>query len=126
MKAYHGAIHHKGFTLIEVLVALIIVVISFSAMLITLNSLVNQQAIVQNKMLCMWVADNIMAQLQLNKIPALKQSSQYESSTTMANKQFNYVVKKISTQNQAVVKYEINVTMQDSGEFFSLISFGVN
>jgi len=55
---------NQGFTLIEVMVALVIVAVTLSALSMALSQTVFQQGSMQNRVLATWVAQNQMIELQ--------------------------------------------------------------
>lgn len=71
--------HSRGFTLLEVLVALgIFALVAASILTVTSRSLKNA-ARLEDKTLAMWVADNRLADLQLAEVPAGEGREQGES-----------------------------------------------
>jgi len=63
---------HHGFTLVEVLVALAIVAIAFTALIRVVGFSADTTAILQERSLALWVAQNRMARHQLDRVwPAI-------------------------------------------------------
>jgi len=60
-----------GFSLLEVLVALLIVAIAVAALVRSANQAVNHQWRAEQRTLALWVADNRLAELRLLAAPAL-------------------------------------------------------
>lgn len=115
----------KGFTLLEVMVALIIVVICFGAILTTLNALINQQQIVKNKMLTVWVAENLMAKVKMQHFPSLSTNKKIEATLTMGSQSFKYAIERFNTENEQIKRIEVSVLMLDSAESFVLTGYGL-
>lgn len=55
----------RGFTLIEVLIALVILSVAFSAMIFSVNQQVRNLQFLKQKTESLWVASNVMAQAQI-------------------------------------------------------------
>lgn len=77
-----------GFTLVEVLVALVVVALGMGALLATLTSTANQTAQLRQRTLAQWVGLNQLATLRLsNSAPALGSS---EGSQDMAGQRWTW------------------------------------
>jgi general secretion pathway protein I len=64
--------NQQGFTLVEVLVALAIVAIAFTALIRVVGFSADTTAILQDRSLALWVAQNRMARHQLDRVwPAI-------------------------------------------------------
>ncbi|MEM8594157.1 MAG: type II secretion system minor pseudopilin GspI [Pseudomonadota bacterium] len=55
----------SGFTLIEVLVALIIVAVSLPALMYSISTQVNQLSYIEERLFAQWIADNEMTKLRI-------------------------------------------------------------
>lgn len=55
----------RGFTLLEVLVALVVVAVAVAALARAGSQTINGQAHVESRTLALWVADNLLAELRL-------------------------------------------------------------
>lgn len=62
--------HAKGFTLIEVLIALVILAISLMAISKTVNSHIQGANYLEDKTIASWVAENTLVAFNLNIAPA--------------------------------------------------------
>lgn len=58
----------RGFTLLEVLVALVVVAVAVAALARAGSQAINSQAHVESRTLAMWVADNALAELRLQAV----------------------------------------------------------
>ena len=68
----------KGFTLIEIMVALMVMAIALAAVMTTMGGAIRNAAGLQERTFAHWVAMNQMAKIQLagNKIPSTKSGSE--------------------------------------------------
>lgn len=106
-----------GFTLLEVMIALIIFSItSVAALQIATNSLVNQR-IIEEKMIAGWVVDN---QIALHYLLSTEQRSQQsEGKTQMCNKYWYWRSVPLATENPLLQSIKIEVSL--SANFESVI-----
>lgn len=90
MKQTMGAEHTRGFTLVEVLVALAVVVTAFLAMYGSAQQIVSATILQQDKTFATWVAQNQLAELRL--AAQLPQGSRISDSTELAGREWRYVI----------------------------------
>jgi len=90
----------KGFTLIEVLIALTILAIAMLAIVKALENTIVNQAYIQNKTTAQWVAMNKSAEISLGLLNN-KPGSKLGGNTTMLNRQWYWqaLVTKTNTPN---------------------------
>jgi len=97
----------KGFTLIEVLIALAVIAISLGAILSTSGSQAQQATYLKQKSIAHWVAMNEMTRLQVeNSFPSLGDE---KGSTEMANHEWFWTR---TTKELAVTKKVREVSFQ--------------
>ncbi len=63
----HTEAHSKGFTLIEVIVAMAVVSIALAALVSSAGHSARQARLLIDRMQARWVADNVLTQLQLER-----------------------------------------------------------
>lgn len=99
--------HVRGFTLLEVLIALLF----FSLIGMTLQqvtaSTVNQYQAVRHKMFSAWLADNKLTELQLAK--SLPPAKEFKEDLEFANEEWQLVSKVQTTENPDINKVDIDV-----------------
>lgn len=106
-----------GFTLLEVMIALIIFSITSAAALqIATNSLVNQR-VIEEKMIAGWVVDNQIALHYL--LSAEQRSQQSEGRTQMYNKNWYWRSIPLATESPLLQSIKIEVSL--SANFESII-----
>ncbi len=102
-----GATSDKGFTLIEILVALSVIAISLGAILSTSGSQAQQATYLKQKSIAHWVAMNEITRLQVeNSFPSLGDE---KGSTEMANHEWFWTR---TTKELAVTKKIREVSFQ--------------
>ncbi len=90
--------NNKGFTLIEVMVALTIIAISLGALLSTSGSQASSVGYLKSKTLAHWVAVNELTQIRISKeFPA---AGDKKGSTEMANKEWYWTRTTKSTEDK--------------------------
>ncbi len=81
--------YNKGFTLIEVMVALVIIAIALSALLSTSGTQARNVGYLKQKTLAHWVAMNAMTEIQINK--TFPELGDKKGSANMANKTWYWI-----------------------------------
>lgn len=81
-----------GFTLIEVLIALIIISIALAASIRVTNQSIRDTTHVQNTMIAHWVAMNIISEIQVGIIKLPIAGNIKKGKTSMLNKKWDWVV----------------------------------
>ncbi|MCK4834309.1 MAG: type II secretion system minor pseudopilin GspI [Gammaproteobacteria bacterium] len=92
----------KGFTLIEVMVALTIIAISLGALLNTSGTQAHSTTYLKQKTLAHWVAVNELTQLRILK--SLPDIGDKEGSTTMADHEWHWIRTTIKTEQKDTVQ----------------------
>ncbi len=113
----------NGFTLIEVLIALAIVTIAFTAILSTsAHSLRNTQYL-QNKMIANWVAAKVINDIRA-KFLSLPTTEPLTDETTMLAKKYSWQAKLQTTANPHIQKINVTVWQPPStAKLIDLISY---
>lgn len=72
----HGRKHVRGFTLIEVMVALAIAALALAAVAASITQKVDAAIAMQDRMYASWIAQNLVAELRLtNQLPEVSETS---------------------------------------------------
>lgn len=103
-----------GFTLIEVLIAMMIIAIAFTAILKATNTNTLQTERVENKMTAHWVAMEILTAAQVGTLPLPPQNRPLEGKTKMLGRIYHWEVKSQET-NDKLIK-QLNITVKYQGQ----------
>ena len=98
---------HRGFTLIEVMVALTIIAISLGALLNTSGTQANSATYLKHKTLAHWVAVNELTQIRISK--SFPDVGDKKGSTTMANNEWFWIrtTKKTEDDNARQITFTL-------------------
>lgn len=101
----------KGFTLIEVLIALVIIAIAFAAVMSSVNSASRNFIHLKNTTASTWVASNVIANAQLNRITNL--TSGFEN---MLGQDWRWTMQFKDTPNPNIREVEVTVFDAQTGK----------
>jgi general secretion pathway protein I len=107
--------HCKGFTLLEVLVALTIVSLSLGALISTSGSHATSAAYLKQKTIAHWVAMNEITQLQIEKTWLGKGDT--KGSTQMAGTEWFWKRTVIETEDDNARQVELTIYLDEEREF---------
>ena len=123
MKKYQPTNRIRGFTLIEVMVALTIIAISLGALLSTSGTQANSATYLKQKTLAHWVASNEMTQLMVLK--ELPDTGDKKGSTKMANFEWYWIrtTKKTEQDNTKQITYKVYSDKNYQNNLTSLVGY---
>ncbi len=105
--ASYKRISSRGFTLIEVLVALVIITIALSALISTSGSQASSATYLKQKSIAHWVAMNEITQLQVQK--AWLEKGSKDGSATMAGTEWYWTVSVKETEDKDSRQVEFRI-----------------
>lgn len=112
MKQSARIISIRGFTLVEVLVALVIVALGLTALMITVSSSARSSGYLRDKALAQWIALNRLVEVRLS----LKQSGLYADAAELeyANRHWHYDTRYFDTSNASMRRVVVRVWAGDA------------
>lgn len=110
-------VKQQGFTLIEMLIALVIISISFSAIILSVNENVRTLLKLQETVAASWVAEDVITRAQLG---LLKTSS---GSQRMLNKDWRWKIQAKNTENAYVQQIVVTVDNQSQNTVLTITAY---
>ena len=122
-----GRNKNKGFTLLEVMVALFIVSISLGGVIKVMGNAASNSARLSSKTFAQWVALNQITKLRLSdKWPKL---GEVKGDDEMAGQEWRWVQKAVKTEDENIKRIELSVWRKTDGEvdpYVTVIGFLAN
>ena len=113
----------KGFTLIEVLIALVILAVALMAIVKATDTNIHNLDYLRDKMTAQWVADNVLANMQAGLL-ATPRETQQQGEIQMLNRTWYWQVTPEQQTNTAIKRINIAVTATANGKpLANLIGF---
>lgn len=110
----------RGFTLIEVVVALAIVAIGMLAVFKTIGDSVNNVEALRDRSFAGWIADNRITEIRLSgQLPSVEETA---GEVEFAGRQWHWVTKVSQTQVQGMRRIDVSVRRDGDPEDSSLVT----
>lgn len=124
MQASVRANLEKGFTLLEVMVALLIIAIVLLSLLRITALQANHLQYLEQKNIAQWVALDTIARIQSGLIPLSKSGGSSQGEIVQLNQKWYWQVNLTSTPDPNAVKAQINIRLnQNSNPLISFITY---
>ncbi|NOX27040.1 MAG: type II secretion system minor pseudopilin GspI [Gammaproteobacteria bacterium] len=112
----------KGFTLIEVIIALAVIAISMAAAINGVGKNINNASYLREKTLAHWVASNKVAEIQLSGVAL--DASEKKGEETLANLRWEWTVKIDETDIKDIKRLTVKVQREDgNGPSASVVAY---
>jgi general secretion pathway protein I len=119
--------NNKGFTLLEVMIALLVVAVALGGVIKVMGSAAANSSRLTGKTFAQWVALNQMTKLQINhEWPKLGDAN---GSDEMAGQKWKWVQKTIKTEDKNIKRIEVsvwNINEDNSDPFVTVVGFLAN
>lgn len=110
----------RGFTLVEVVVALAIVAIGMLAVFKTIGDTVNNVATLRDRSFAAWIADNRITELRLSgQMPSVDETA---GDLEYAGRRWHWVTRVSQTPVDGLRRVDVRVRREDDAEDSSLVS----
>lgn len=106
--------HQKGFTLLEVMIALAILAVASAGLLTASSGFVRQSAQLEQRVVANWAAQNWMNELRLAGVPPRIGFSRAEAE--LAGRRFLLKAQTSATESPLLVRVELQVFSNEEGE----------
>lgn len=103
----------SGLTLIEVLIALAIIAISLTAVIKAASQNIRATSYLQNKTIALWVAQNVMNEVQLGLLKVSDERDAEAGKTEMLGQKWYFRATEQATGNVSIKKIEVKVYSHD-------------
>ncbi len=111
-----------GFTLLEVLIALVIVSLVFTSSLLAIFEMTKNSQILKDKTIASIIASNMMSQIRLGMTKAPKGSS-LTNKVSMARSEWIYKIKRGSTWSAGVDEIVVSIQNSRGEAIYSLTGY---
>ncbi len=112
--------HNGGFTLIEVLVALVVVSLGMLGVIQTVSQTANNSSYMRDKTIAHWIAMNQLTETRL--LPAPPKIDKSSDEVEMAGREWRWTMEVKQTPIETIRRIEIKVRLKDAPENSSMAS----
>ena len=112
----------RGFTLLEIIVALAIAAVGIAAVAKTTGGAASVMQLTEDRMVAVWVADNRLTELRLSRL--WPRAGETDRTTLMGGRTWHYREKVSTTADPDLLRVDIDVYGDEEHENFSSSLFG--
>ena len=111
----------RGFTLMEVLIALVILVIAMTTLIISSSDLTKNNSHLEDKGVASWVAANVIAKARIGLISLGGNSS--HGTEKMANRQWQWTVNSFKTEDKNTLRIVVSVSAENEQPAIEMVGY---
>jgi general secretion pathway protein I len=104
----------KGFTLLEVLIALIVIALTMSAFIKVSSRYASHLYYLENKTFALWVAKNVANQISIGKIALSKNTSEFSGEEILFRRPYQWTAKVTPSLEGKSIRADILVDLKSS------------
>lgn len=104
----------RGFTLIEVVIALAVIAVSMAAVINGVGKNISNAAYLRDRTLAHWVASNKITEIQLSDVAL--DASEKKGESLLADRRWEWNVKISRTDLESIERLTVEVRLEDSEE----------
>ena len=112
-KGHNNNKHLLGFTLLEVMIALLILTVSIGSLMLTMIEMNKNQTFLKSKTIALWIAENEVNELRLGIDSASSSPSQAEKTSLMANSNWQVFYDVSPTTDNNIESIQVRVQDQN-------------
>ncbi len=113
----------KGMTLIEVLIALVIISIALTAIMKATSQSIRHTDYLQQKIIAEWVGTDVMNEVNLGLIVLPRSANTLSAETIMLGKKWFWTIEKTATPNPRIRAIQVNVFNSENKNLVKLIGY---
>lgn len=113
---------NNGFTLIEVLIALVILAIALTAVVKSILDNTQAASYLQNKTMAHWVGMEVISEAQLGLLPLPDEGDSSSGSITLFNQHWPWFAKFKATPDTGVKELDVTVKMHDNNQVLAKLT----
>ena len=102
----------RGFTLIEVLIAMMIIAIAFTAILKATEDALSSSSHLQSRMVAHWVAEEILIAAEVGSLILPADNRNLNGVTLMLGQQYQWVITNQTTSDKNIHQLTVSVTQE--------------